>query len=118
MKLKRLYKKTQSNKVAYLDLYTRKETGKDTFVMYAKTGMVGSTKFSVSSVKVTTGKNIGRKNETTPQQQAEKELTSKWNLMFAKGYKDTMTCVDESTNNTFKDKSIMPMLLNKYKPKR
>jgi len=118
MKLKRLYKKTQSNKVAYLDLYTRKETGKDICIMYAKTGTIGSDKFSVSSVKVTKGKNIGRKNETTPQQQAEKELISKWNLMFAKGYKDKMTYVDSSTNNTFKDKSIMPMLLNKYKPKK
>ena len=40
------------------------------------------------------------------------------NLMFAKGYKDKMTYADSSTNNTFKDKSIMPMLLNKYKPKK
>ena len=33
------------------------------------------------------GKNIGRANETTPKQQAEKEAEAKWNKQYDKGYR-------------------------------
>lgn len=115
MKLKTLYRKTQRGSVSFKELYTRKMPGKNVYVKYTKTGILGSSKFKVSNITVDKGKNIGKKNETTVQQQAEKELLSTWNSSFSEGYKDDLAYVQSTVYNTFKDKSVMPMLLNPHK---
>jgi len=45
--------------------------------------------------KVTEGKNIGRKNETTPEQQADFDAKSMWKKQLDKGYVEDINKVDE-----------------------
>ena len=119
MKLKKLYKKNQAGKVAFKELYTRKVSGKDQYYKYVRTGVVGNEgKAKISKKLVKVGKNIGRSNETTVKQQAEKELQSEWKLQFSQGYKFDLNLIKSLDYNTFEDGSQMPMLLNKFKPKK
>ena len=114
MKLNTLYKKTKTGRVSYVQLYSRKLKNKDEYRLFTKTGIVGSEKFNISSILITEGKYIGKSNETNVRQQAHNELLSKYNAQFAKGYKENLEYVINSKYNTFKDHSVMPMLLNKY----
>jgi len=116
MKLEKLYRKTKSGKETYVQMYTRKNKGVNTYTMYTETGTVGNEVNSkISKVIVSEGKNLGKKNATTPKQQSEKELISRHNKLFNKGYKLNLSYVKQCTYNTFKDLSDMPMLLNPYK---
>ena len=54
------------------------------------------------------GKNIGRANETTPEEQAIKEAQAKWDKKCEKGY--TTNIADIDTSKTF----FEPMLAHKY----
>lgn len=54
------------------------------------------------------GKNIGRANETTPEQQAAAEAQSKWQKKYDSGYRETAEALE--TVDLFE-----PMLANKYK---
>jgi ATP-dependent DNA ligase len=56
------------------------------------------------------GKNIGRSNETTPHEQAVSEARSAWNKCVDKGYMETQPGAN--------DVKILPMLANKWLPKR
>lgn len=115
MKLTKLYKKTKAGKVAFIELYTRKVRNKDIYKLCTKTGTLSSDKTKVSHVTISSGKNIGRSNETSVKEQAEKELLASWNKLFDKGYKEDLKYVQSCTFNTFKDYSSMPQLLNNYK---
>lgn len=52
------------------------------------------------------GKNIGRANETIPEQQAELEAMSRWRKQLDKGYRET--------KEELKELDILPMLANDY----
>lgn len=115
MKLQKLYKKTQSGKVVYLLMYTKKVRGKDVYLICSETGYVGQeAKAKTSSIEIKSGKNIGKKNATTCKEQAEKECQAEWNLNQFKGYSSDYNYVSNAKYNTFPDRSKMPMLLNKY----
>jgi DNA ligase-1 len=53
------------------------------------------------------GKNIGKKNETSPQNQALKEAKSKWKKKIESGYFENINHIDEET-------FFQPMLAKKY----
>jgi DNA ligase-1 len=116
MKLNKLYKQTQSGKPVYLQMYTKKERGLDIYTIYTETGTVGKEdKAKTSSIKIKSGKNLGKSNATTPKTQAEKEMRASWEKLWNEGYKEDITYVTNSKYNTFKDFSAMPQLLNKFK---
>jgi DNA ligase-1 len=52
-------------------------------------GMVGG-KLQVTTDTITEGKNVGKKNETTPEQQAEAEAFSRWEKQKKKGYVESL----------------------------
>ena len=54
------------------------------------------------------GMNIGKKNETSPEEQAISEATSKWEKKEKTGYTDNITAVDTCTAY------VEPMLAKKY----
>ncbi len=54
-------------------------------------------------------KNVGRANETTPEQQAELEAQSKWNKQYDKDYRESVSDVPQST---------LPNLAHKYQDKQ
>jgi DNA ligase-1 len=72
---------------------------------YTIEGIQGG-KLTTSLPTVCTGKNIGRSNETTPEQQAVLEARAKWQKKVDKGYNEILT--DE-------EKFFQPMLANDAK---
>jgi hypothetical protein len=54
------------------------------------------------------GKNIGRANETTPEEQAESEAQAKWDKKVKLGYTTDVTKIDSSTS------FVEPMLAKNY----
>ena len=63
----------------------------------------------ISEWTVVEGKNLGRKNATTPEQQALAEATSKWTKKARMGYTDNVTEIDTCTSY------VEPMLAAKFK---
>lgn len=77
------------------------------------------TSFSIQNGKknttirtITSGKNIGKRNETTPEQQAIHEAQSKWNAKRDQGYVSTKP--KHTTNSVSSKKVILPMLALDY----
>lgn len=122
MKLKTLYRKDALGNVNYVTLSTKKVAKSTHCEMITQTGNVDKEKtdksHKTSKIVITTGKNIGKANETTAIQQAEKELISKHNKLKNEGYCEDLKLVRLTKYNTFADKSPMPMLLNKYSDKK
>jgi len=71
---------------------------------------IGDGKVKEFAPKVTTGKNIGRKNETTPVEQAFLEARSLWLKKQDQGY----TPIDKENDRETIPTIPLPMLANKY----
>lgn len=103
-KFAKLYSVTKSEKVKeWVVTVTGNE--KVSFITI-ETGFPGS-KPTVFETKIDKGKNIGKKNETTPLDQAISEGKSKWNKKKDSGYTENKSGVSESN-------IILPMLAVKY----
>lgn len=103
-KFSKLYSITKSEKVKeWIITVTGNE--KVSFITI-ETGFPGS-KPTVFETKIDKGKNIGKKNETTPLDQAISEAKSKWNKKKDSGYTENKSGVCESN-------IILPMLAVKY----
>lgn len=73
-------------------------------------------KLQVDTRQYTEGKNIGKKNETTPLQQCVAEVEKKRKDKIEKeGYSETFPS-RESNTSTLTTRKIFPMLANKYEP--
>ena len=67
-----------------------------------------------SKKEINTGKNIGKKNETTPYEQAVNEATRKWlNKKEKEGYIEEILSQNQENDNFI----MRPMLAQKYEPK-
>ena len=78
----------------------------DGAAFYAVKGLVGG-KLVEDKPRVCEAKNVGRSNETTPEEQAELEAQSKWQKKFDKDYALTES---DARSKTYYD----PMLAQKY----
>ena len=96
----KLFKKDTKGKIRFAEFKVEEDTYTVT------TGIVGSEK-SVPHSKTCVGKNIGKSNETSPEEQAEIELQAKYNKKLKEGYFKT---VDEAKNSSV----ILPMLAKEY----
>lgn len=103
---KTLYKKDSKGTIRFLELTAHRDT-------FSYTSGVLGTDSPVKHEKICTGKNIGKKNETTPAEQAISELESKFLLKQDEGY---FTSIHEAETTIV----ILPMLakdFNKEKKK-
>ena len=98
---KKIYKLDSKGKVRVLHVYTK---GSD---VIQNSGVHGSENM-VNHIHTCEGKNIGKSNETTPDQQAILEATSKIENKMSTGY---FTTIEEAKNNIV----ILPMLAKDYK---
>jgi DNA ligase 1 len=95
-----LYKKDTKGKYRYLDIYTKGS------VLIQTSGIV-DTENPVEHLKVCKGKNVGRSNETSPEEQAILEMNSKIEEKLSEGYfKELESCKTEDV--------ILPMLAKSY----
>lgn len=99
-----LYSRTSTGKVQQ---WTIKVEGNQ---YWTESGQVDG-KIVVSKPTVAKGKNIGKKNETTPEQQAIADAQSKFDKQLKTGY---FTDINEIDNLVFKE----PMLAKSYKDRK
>lgn len=86
MKLPTLYKKTSTGKIQQWDIQVIPNPAlPGVYDIETRFGQVGG-KIQETSDSIFEGKNIGKVNETTVQQQAESEAQSKWQKQVDKGY--------------------------------
>jgi DNA ligase 1 len=74
---------------------------------FTSEGIVGGV-ITVSKPTICAGKNIGKTNETTPEQQAYKEAKAKWKKKLDSGYHEDVSKIDEA-------KFFEPTLAHKWK---
>lgn len=98
---KTIYKTDSKGKIRFLTI----NAYKDELIQISGTE---NTENPVEHRSKCTGKNIGRSNETTPEEQALLEAQAKYTEKIKEGYSDTIA---EARNN----KIILPMLAKSYK---
>lgn len=63
---------------------------------------------------IANGKNVGKKNETTPEEQAQAEAKSRWELKLKKGYVESAGGAAKGELNSVIEGGIFPMLAHVY----
>ncbi len=106
MKLPTLYKKTSTGA---LQEWTIEVDGDMTLTHFGQTG--GEIQESVPTRHV--GKNIGRANATTPEQQALAEAKSQWEKKLKKDYTQDKNCKSGQKSELIEG-GILPMLAHKF----
>ena len=102
MKLPILYHKTKKGKTQVCIIWT------DGGTIFTKFGQLDGK--MQTSMQVCKPKNVGKKNETTAEQQAVSEARSKWQKKKDKKYSETLDGIEEER--------ISPMLAKKFTDKR
>lgn len=98
-----LYKKDSKGKIRQIEIFAEKDE------VIRKTGLVGGN--LITHISKTMGKNIGRSNETSPEEQAKLIAERKIKDKLSKGYFRT---IEEAKNN----KIINPMLAKVYEEEK
>lgn len=115
-----LYQKTQTGAIQQwtISVDTALGPGDEVWgVLVTEHGQVGG-KLQTTSDTIREGKNPGKKNATTPLQQAEKEAKARWTKQLKKGYVDTIAAAEAGEVDAVITGGVPPMLApNKSYPK-
>ena len=104
-----LYKKSKTGSIEYWKVHTEKNT------VIVEFGQLGTTNPQSTTDVITSGKNIGKANETTPIQQAQTEAQSKWTKQVKKGYVESIEAAKAGEiNKNVITGGIDPMLAHKF----
>lgn len=106
-RLPMLYKKTSTGKIQTWEVVVRGAT------MYSESGQLGGKKVK-SEDTIKAGKNIGKANETSREEQAVLEAESRWRGKKKKGY---VECLDDASNDVVSDYvegGIIPTLAHQF----
>ena len=103
--LAQLYKKTSTGKIQSWKISTVQKD--DGVLIVSERGQVGGKINSDGGKLITKGKNIGKANETTPQEQALLEAESKWKKKKDEGYFET---IEEAQTELV----LLPMLAHSF----
>jgi DNA ligase-1 len=106
---KKLYKLTSTGKIQEWNILVREEQNGYTIV--TERGQVGGKINSDGGKLITKGKNIGKANETTPEEQALDEAQSKWNKKKDEGYFES---IEEAQGELV----LLPMLAYPYEKRK
>jgi DNA ligase-1 len=103
-----LYKKTSTGAIQYWQISAE---GNAIITTY---GQVGTESPQTTTDVIKEGKNAGRSNATTPEQQAQAEAKAKWTKQLKKGYVKTQAEAEAGTVDDVIEGGILPMLAHKY----
>lgn len=115
-----LYKKTSTGAIQFWSIHvvegTEEELFRDDLVPRIVTtyGQVGTDSPQVTYDPIFKGKNVGKKNETTPYQQAQSEAESKWEKQKKKGYVESKEAAEADEVDEIIEGGIVPMLAHKF----
>ena len=107
MKLPKLYKKSTKGADQEWEISTEGNT------IVTRWGQVGGAIQETRDV-VAVGKNLGKKNETTPTQQAEAEAQSQWEKKLKKGYVQTLDDARAGKTDSIIEGGVSPMLAHRF----
>jgi DNA ligase 1 len=107
MNLPTLYKLTSTGK---LQQWTISVVGRTIHTAFGQT----SGKIQHAEDEITVGKNIGRSNETTPEQQAALEAEAKWTKQLKASYVKTVKEANAGGSSDLIAGGVLPMLAKKY----
>lgn len=114
MKLPRLFKKTSTGAIQFWEIKVLDQRGSENAAcIYTDYGQVDGKVQSTSDL-IAEGKNVGKKNETTPRQQAEAEAKAKWEKQKKKGYVETISDAQDDKLDDLIEGGIVPMLAHKF----
>jgi DNA ligase 1 len=107
-----LYKKTSTGAIQYWAIRVRRVTlGGEIETEY---GQFGTDKPQVTHDLIDSGKNIGKKNETTPYEQAQLEAKAKWEKQKKKGYVESIKAAEAGELDELIEGGIVPMLAHSF----
>lgn len=107
IKYSTLYKKTSSGAIQSWSIRTENN------VIVTRWGQVGGAIQETKDV-IKTGKNQGKANETTPEQQAQAETHALWLKKLKSGYVKTVEEAQQSKTDSIVQGSVSPMLAHKF----
>lgn len=106
-----LYKKATTGKIQFWNVLTKSNT------YWTESGQVGG-KTKKSTPTECEGKNLGKMNETSPEEQALKDAESKWKDKLKKGYVEKIGDAEAGKVDTeFVEGGYLPMLAEKFHEK-
>jgi DNA ligase 1 len=108
MTLPTLYKKTSTGAIQF---WTISAKGNEIITTY---GQVGTDSPQTTIDVIKEGKNAGRANATSAEEQAKAEAKSSWTKKLKKGYVDTMEAAEAGERDAIIEGGIDPMLAHKY----
>ena len=116
MILPTLYKKTSTGAIQFWAIsVAHSSTTNDPGASIATTyGQVGTDSPVSTSDRITKGKNVGKKNETNPFQQAEAEALAKWEKQVKKGYVTSIEAAQAGELDALIEGGVVPMLAHKF----
>jgi DNA ligase 1 len=114
VKLTTLYKKTSTGAIQEWSIFVKDVgTAGPVICVVTRYGQVGG-KIQETSDLISKGKNVGKKNETTPLQQAEFEAIAKWEKQKKKGYVESIDGAEADELDDLIEGGILPMLAHKF----
>lgn len=113
MMLPTLYKKTSTGAIQKWDIRVGHLSAWDGVFIRTDYGQVGG-KIQATTDWIAEGKNIGKKNETTPLQQAEAEAKARWTKQKKKGYVESLEAAEAGELDAVIEGGINPMLAHSY----
>lgn len=115
MTLPMLYKKTSTGAIQFWTIYVYEDSDHSTaYIMETQYGQLGTDSPQTTLDTIWTGKNVGKKNETSAQKQAELEAKAKWEKQKKKGYVESMDAALAGEVDELIEGGILPMLAHKF----
>ena len=118
MQLPRLYKKTSTGAIQFWEIRVAQGTGlaerHGAHAIVTTFGQLDTGKPQRTIDEIWEGKNVGKKNETTPKQQAEAEAISKWEKQKKKGYVESIEGAQKDELDDLITGGVVPMLAQKF----
>jgi DNA ligase-1 len=108
MILPKLFKKTSTGSIQFWEISVKDN------VIHKTYGLVGTTSPQTTSDEIKTGKNAGKTNETTKEQQAELEAKADWEKHLKKGYVQTIADAQNNKTDACIEGGVLPMLAHKF----
>jgi ATP-dependent DNA ligase len=107
-----LYKKTSTGSIQFWEIWVNPlEVSAEIRTKYGKLH-TDSPQYTLDVISE--GKNIGKKNATTPEQQAEAEAQAKWEKQKKKGYVESIDDAQTDKLDDLIEGGIVPMLAQKF----
>jgi DNA ligase-1 len=109
-----LYKKTSTGAIQYWSIHIGTHPDYEEIAqIHTAYGQVdGKEQYTIDDISK--GKNVGKKNETTPHQQAEAEAQAKWEKQLKKGYVQTVEDAKDGSVDSVIEGGVVPMLAQKF----